>query len=376
MYVLEQAIKREQFPKDVEEQYLDFIKSTLAPRYAEFIGREIQKAYIESYSEYGQNLFDRYIAHADAWIEEQDFKDPDTGQVFDRQVLDAELSKTEKPAGIANPKDFRNEIVKFALRSRAANHGKNPSWTAYEKIREVIEKRMFSQVEDLLADHQLRSKAGLQDREAARRVPRSDEVARLHRASGSPARRVVHAGQQGRVTAAGGDGPVRRSPSKSARQEPRQSPTVSSPHPRRGQARSGQGGRRAHDRRRGQGRGRVDSDRRHRRTAIPSFARHRRASITFCRATRSSSQATASTNRKAAGADRVGRHPIRAAARTRSPSRSARPSSSTSCSRISSCPTSSRRRSRIRPRANFAGRATPTTARRPISPCCARCASA
>ena len=150
MYVLEQAIKREQLPKDVEERYLDFIKSNLAVRYAEFIGREIQKAYIESYSEYGQNLFDRYIAYADAWIEEQDFKDPDTGQVFDRQVLDTELSKTEKPAGIANPKDFRNEIVKFALRARANNNGKNPSWTAYEKIREVIEKRMFSQVEDLL----------------------------------------------------------------------------------------------------------------------------------------------------------------------------------------------------------------------------------
>jgi serine protein kinase len=150
MYVLEQAVKREQLPKETEARYLDFIKSDLAPRYAEFIGREIQKAYIESYTEYGQNLFDRYIAYADAWIEEQDFKDPDTGQVFDRQVLDAELSKTEKPAGIANPKDFRNEVVKFALRARAANHGKNPSWSSYEKIREVIEKRMFSQVEDLL----------------------------------------------------------------------------------------------------------------------------------------------------------------------------------------------------------------------------------
>src|SRR3546814_2755 len=47
-------------------------------------------------------------------------------------------------------KDFRNEVVKFALRTRASNHGKNPSWTSYEKIREVIERRMFSQVEDLL----------------------------------------------------------------------------------------------------------------------------------------------------------------------------------------------------------------------------------
>jgi serine protein kinase len=150
MYVLEQAIKREQFPEEVEKKYLEFIKGELAPRYAEFIGNEIQKAYLESYHDYGQNLFDRYVDYADAWIEDQDFKDPDTGQLLNRELLNQELTKTEKPAGIANPKDFRNEVVKFALRSRANNQGRNPSWTSYEKIREVIERRMFSQVEDLL----------------------------------------------------------------------------------------------------------------------------------------------------------------------------------------------------------------------------------
>jgi serine protein kinase len=150
MFVLEQAIRRDQLPPDVEKRYLEFIKAELAPRYAEFIGHEIQKAYLESYHDYGQNLFDRYVDYADAWIEDLDFKDPDTGQLLDRELLNQELTKIEKPAGIANPKDFRNEVVKFALRSRAANGGKNPSWTSYEKIREVIERRMFSQVEDLL----------------------------------------------------------------------------------------------------------------------------------------------------------------------------------------------------------------------------------
>ena len=150
MYVLEQMVRQEQFPADVEAKYLEFIKGELGPRYAEFIGNEIQKAYLESYNDYGQNLFDRYVAYADAWIEDLDFKDPDTGQLLDREVINQELTKTEKPAGIANPKDFRNEVVKFALRMRASNDGRNPSWTSYEKIREVIEKRMFSQVEDLL----------------------------------------------------------------------------------------------------------------------------------------------------------------------------------------------------------------------------------
>ena len=150
LYMLDQSIRREQFPEESEQRYLEFLKDDLAPRYAEFIGNEIQKAYLESYHDYGQNLFDRYVGYADAWIEDQDFKDPDTGQLLNRELLNQELSKIEKPAGIANPKDFRNEVVKFALRARASHDGKNPSWTSYEKLREVIERRMFSQVEDLL----------------------------------------------------------------------------------------------------------------------------------------------------------------------------------------------------------------------------------
>ena len=150
MYVVEQAVQREQYGDEQEKRLLDHIKAVLAPRYAEFIGHEIQKAYLESYSDYGQNLFERYIAYADAWIEDQDFKDPDTGQLMNRALIDQELSKIEKPAGIANPRDFRNEVVKFVLRARAGGGGSTPSWTSYEKIRSVIEKRMFSQVEDLL----------------------------------------------------------------------------------------------------------------------------------------------------------------------------------------------------------------------------------
>ncbi|MEJ6007807.1 PrkA family serine protein kinase [Paucibacter sp. AS339] len=150
MYVLEQQIEREQFPTDTEQKYVGFIKELLAPRYAEFIGKEIQTAYLESYSEYGQNIFDRYVTYADYWIQDQEYRDTDTGEVFDRSALNGELEKIEKPAGISNPKDFRNEIVNFVLRARANNAGKNPAWTSYEKLRTVIEKKMFSNTEELL----------------------------------------------------------------------------------------------------------------------------------------------------------------------------------------------------------------------------------
>ena len=150
LYVVEQQIEQAQFPQDVSERYVRFLKEFIAPKYIEFLGKEIQTAYLESYSEYGQNIFDRYITYADFWIQDQEFRDPDTGHILDRSLLSNELEKIEKPVGIANPKDFRNEVVNFVLRARANNKGKNPSWLSYEKMRSVIEKKMFSNTEDLL----------------------------------------------------------------------------------------------------------------------------------------------------------------------------------------------------------------------------------
>jgi len=157
-YVLEQEIVKLQLPKETEDYYLNILKSKISTKYAEFIGDEIQKAYVDSYNEYGQNLFERYITYADHWCQDNDFRDPETGQQFDRVALNDELEKIEKPAGIANPKDFRNDVVQFYLRHRAKN-GESPTWDSYEKIRNVIEKRIFSKTEDIIPVISFTSKA-------------------------------------------------------------------------------------------------------------------------------------------------------------------------------------------------------------------------
>jgi len=163
LYVLENQIEQEQFAADVRERYLRFIKEWLAPRYVDFIGKEIQTAYLESYSEYGQNIFDRYVTYADFWIQDQEFRDPETGELFDRQSLNEELEKIEKPAGISNPKDFRNEVVNFVLRARAQNNGQNPAWYSYEKLKTVIEHKMFANTEELLPVISFNAKASSQE---------------------------------------------------------------------------------------------------------------------------------------------------------------------------------------------------------------------
>jgi serine protein kinase len=149
MMVLENAIRREQFGIDVEKKYLSFIKEKLVPEYAEFIGNEIQMAYLEAYDEYGQATFDRYIEYADCWMSEIDYKDADTGALYDRDILNNELEKIEKAGGLSNnPKDFRSEVVNFVLRQRAKQT--QVKWTSYEKLKKVIEKKIFASSEELL----------------------------------------------------------------------------------------------------------------------------------------------------------------------------------------------------------------------------------
>ena len=165
LYVLEKQIEQEQFPTDLHENYMRFIKEYITPKYVEFIGKEIQTAYLESYAEYGQNIFDRYVLYADFWIQDQEYRDPETGEILDRKSLNDELEKIEKPAGISNPKDFRNEVVNFVLRAKANNNGKNPAWNSYEKLRGVIEKKMFSNTEDLLPVISFSSKSSHDDQQ-------------------------------------------------------------------------------------------------------------------------------------------------------------------------------------------------------------------
>ena len=174
MYVLEQAIRREQLPDETEKRYLEFIKAELAPRYAEFIGHEIQKAYLESYHDYGQNLFDRYVDYADAWIEDQDFKDPDTGQLLNRELLNQELTKIEKPAGHRQPEGFPQRGGEV----RAARPGqqRRPQ-PVLDELREDPRGDRAADVQPgrgAAAGDQLRVEEGQRDREEARRVRGAD----------------------------------------------------------------------------------------------------------------------------------------------------------------------------------------------------------
>jgi serine protein kinase len=150
MFVLEESMKREHLPQESLEHYMDFIKSWVQPRYFEFIDKELRIAYLESYSDFGQTMFERYVLFAESWIDETTVRDPETHTLLNRDHLNTKLEEVEKAAGIVNAKDFRNDIVHYVLRFRSRNEGKMPPWNAYEKIKVVIEKKMFTATTEIM----------------------------------------------------------------------------------------------------------------------------------------------------------------------------------------------------------------------------------
>lgn len=149
LFILEDRVRQEHLNPD-DEQRLLIITGWLSAEFLKFLDGEIKKAYIESYDDYGQNIFDRYIIYADNWLSEEDYRDPLSNMLMTSKELEDFLEEVETPAGISNAKDFRNEVVKFCLRHQGKNDGKNPRWSSYQKIREVIEAKIFSNIEDML----------------------------------------------------------------------------------------------------------------------------------------------------------------------------------------------------------------------------------
>ena len=205
MYVLEQAIEREQFAEEIEKRYLDFIKGDT--------GAALRRVHRQRDPEGLSRILSANTARTCSTATSpmpmpgsrtSDFKDPGhrpgarPGGAQPGVDQDREAGRHRQSEGFPQ----RGGEVRPARPGRQ-REGKNPSWTSYEKIREVIEKRMFSQVEDLLPVISFGVKKEVETEKQARRILRAHDGPRLHRAAGAPPGRVVYAREAGGVTERG-----------------------------------------------------------------------------------------------------------------------------------------------------------------------------
>ncbi|WP_067621204.1 PrkA family serine protein kinase [Alicyclobacillus acidiphilus] len=129
------------------EKLLNFI-GMARREYDEMAKTEVQKAFVYSFEESAKTLLDNYLDNVEAYCNWQKIKDPLTGEELDP---DERLMRSiEEQIGISEnaKRAFREEIL---IRiSSYARRGKRFDYNSHERLREAIEKKLFSDLKDVV----------------------------------------------------------------------------------------------------------------------------------------------------------------------------------------------------------------------------------
>ncbi len=140
-------VKEADMPDDSRKQYLEFLQDTLHKEYLELLEKEITRAFVYSYQEQAEALFQNYLDHAEAYINKSKVKDRNTKEEL---APDEGFMKSieEQIAIIGSAADgFRQEVIAYLW---AANRrGEKIEYRSYEPLKEAIEKKLITSVRDL-----------------------------------------------------------------------------------------------------------------------------------------------------------------------------------------------------------------------------------
>lgn len=140
-------VKEADFADDVKKRYLEFLQDTLHKEYLEVLEKEITKAFVYSYQEQAESLFQNYLDHAESYVTKKKFKDRSTGEVLEP---DEGFMKSieEQIAIIGTACDgFRQEVIAFLW--SAGRRGEKVCYESYEPLKEAIEKKLMASVRDV-----------------------------------------------------------------------------------------------------------------------------------------------------------------------------------------------------------------------------------
>jgi serine protein kinase len=140
-------VREADLAEDVKKQYLEFLQDTLHKGYLELLEKDITKAFIYSYKEQAETLFQNYLDHAEAYVTKSKVRDPNTREEL--QPDEAFLKSIEEQIAIIGSAadGFRQEVIAYLW--AATRRGERISYIAYEPLKEAIERKLMNSVREL-----------------------------------------------------------------------------------------------------------------------------------------------------------------------------------------------------------------------------------
>lgn len=140
-------VKEADLADDVRKQYLEFLQDTLHKSYLERLEKDITKAFVYSFKDQAETLFQNYLDHAEAYVTKSKVKDQTTRE--EMQADEGFLKSIEEQIAIIGPAadGFRQEVIAFLW--SAMRRGERLTYGSYEPLKEAIEKKLMNSVRDI-----------------------------------------------------------------------------------------------------------------------------------------------------------------------------------------------------------------------------------
>ena len=141
------SVKEMDIGAEDKKRYLGFVQDNIRKEYNKVLEKEITKAFIHSYREQAESLFDNYIDNAEAYVNRAKIKDLSTGEELNP---DEEFMRNiEEQIGVsdASSKGFRADVTSYMF--YLVRNGGRINYTSYEPLKEAIEKKLMASVKEL-----------------------------------------------------------------------------------------------------------------------------------------------------------------------------------------------------------------------------------
>jgi serine protein kinase len=139
--------KEADLPDDMRKQYLEFLQDTLHKEYLDLLEKEITQAFVYSYQEQAEALFQNYLDHAEAYVNKTRVRDRNTKEELSPD--EGFLKSIEEQIAIIGSaaEGFRQEVIAYLWSS--SRRGEKVSYRSYEPLKEAIEKKLMTSVRDM-----------------------------------------------------------------------------------------------------------------------------------------------------------------------------------------------------------------------------------
>ncbi len=141
------SVKDLDVAEDVKKRYMGFIQDTIRKEYNKILEKEITKAFIHSFKEQAESLFENYLDNAEAFVNKTKLKDKATGEEL--QADEEFMRSIEEQIGVSESscKGFRSDVTSYMF--YLVRKGGKIDYRSYEPLKEAIEKKLTSSVKEL-----------------------------------------------------------------------------------------------------------------------------------------------------------------------------------------------------------------------------------